>query len=90
MYCLLRQNRSSEKKFSIMDHPDLTVSNFMEDSIGCIRVKNDNTFFFQIRLKSSNIKFMELKPSDRGNYTCVASNSAGTLEYTFILNVIGM
>ena len=33
---------------------------------------------------------MELKPSDRGNYTCVASNSAGTLEYTFILNVIGM
>ena len=47
-------------------------------------------FLFQIRLKSSNIKFMELKPSDRGNYTCVASNSAGTLEYTFILNVIGM
>ena len=29
-----------------MDHPDLTVSNFMEDSIGCIRVKNDNTFSF--------------------------------------------
>ena len=54
-----------------------------------ILLKNDN-LFFQIRLKSSNIKFMELKPSDRGNYTCVASNNAGTLEYTFILNVIGM
>ena len=52
LHCLLKQNRSSEKathfflKFIIcdpsiyiMDHPDLTVCSFMENSIGLKRVK---------------------------------------------------
>ena len=50
LHCLLRQNRLSEKKILYfldvitcdtsvytMDHPDLTVSNFMEKSIGLHR-----------------------------------------------------
>ena len=45
-HCLLRQNGSSEKDFLIitcnpsiytMEHPDLTVSNCMENSIGHLR-----------------------------------------------------
>ena len=55
MYCLLRQNRSSEKEVQYflkiitcdpsiytMDHPDLTVSNFMEYSFGQKMVKTIN------------------------------------------------
>ena len=51
LHCLLRQNQSSEieKQYSLeiitydpskytMDHPDLTVSNFMEKSNGVQRV----------------------------------------------------
>ena len=39
-------------------------------------------------MKGSNLKFMELEVSDRGNYTCVASNAVGRLEFTFIVDVI--
>ena len=52
LHCLLRQNRSSEKEIqyfleiitcdpsvSTMNYTDLTVSNFMENSIGTMRVK---------------------------------------------------
>ena len=51
LHCLPRQKQSSETKIQhfqeiityhsliyIMDHPALTVSNFMENSIGLIRV----------------------------------------------------
>ena len=53
LHCLLRQHRSVEKKYNIflkiiacdpstytMGHPDLTVSNFMGNSIGLKRVNN--------------------------------------------------
>ena len=36
------------------------------------------------------MKFMEIQPKDSGNYTCIASNSAGRIDFTFIVNVIGM
>ena len=55
MHCLLRQNQTFEKEiqhfFEIItcdssvytiNHPDLTVSNFMGNSIGADRVKTKN------------------------------------------------
>ena len=36
-----------------------------------------------------NLKFTEVKVEDNGNYTCVASNDGGSLEFTFVLEVIG-
>ena len=64
MHCLQRQNRSSEKynvfgeiltcNLSIytMDHPDKTVSNLMENSIGSKRVKGG------FRIYVMNIKIL--------------------------------
>ena len=45
--------------------------------------------YLQVRVKSMNLKFTEVKVEDNGNYTCVASNDGGSLEFTFVLEVIG-
>ena len=65
LYCLLRQFQSSEKEkhflfFEIitfdpsiytMDHPDLTVSNLMENPIGLKRVNQKIFLNMEIMLK---------------------------------------
>lgn len=54
-------------------------------------MKDEEPFFprtDKIRMKGTNMKFMEIQPKDSGNYTCIASNSAGRIDFTFIVNVI--
>lgn len=43
----------------------------------------------QVRVKNQNLKFMEVKLEDEGNYTCVAQNAAGKIEFTFHVLVEG-
>lgn len=54
-------------------------------------MKDEEPFFprtDKIRIKGHNMKFMELKPSDSGNYTCIASNPAGRIDFTFVVHVM--
>ncbi|XP_060557455.1 fibroblast growth factor receptor 4-like [Ruditapes philippinarum] len=53
--------------------------------------KDDSAFFprtDKIRMKGTNLKFMDLKVKDQGNYTCVAQNVAGSIEFTYVLEVM--
>lgn len=40
-------------------------------------------------MKGTNLKFTDLKVKDQGNYTCVAQNTEGSIEFTFVVEVIG-
>lgn len=51
----------------------------------------DNQPFFpraaHIRLKGNNLKFENSTVSDSGNYTCVAQNTLGKIEFTYIVEI---
>jgi hypothetical protein len=40
-------------------------------------------------MKGTHLKFIDLKVKDQGNYTCVAQNVAGSIEFTYVLKVMG-
>ncbi|WAQ95021.1 FGFR4-like protein, partial [Mya arenaria] len=41
-----------------------------------------------IRMKGINLKFTALQILDRGNYTCLAQNTEGKVEFTYVVDVV--
>lgn len=42
-----------------------------------------------MRIKGSTLKMEDLVPTDSGQYTCIVSNEHGSINHTYMLEVIG-